>query len=45
MKRATMSELHAAELAELDTEKAQIHNASNEEKLRKELDDSKYQNL
>ena len=25
MKQATMSELHAAELAELDTEKAQIH--------------------
>ena len=45
VKRATMSELHAAELAELDTEKAQIHNASDEKKLRKELDDSKYQNL
>ncbi len=45
VKRATMSELHAAELAELDTEKAQIHEASDEEKLRKELDDSKYQNL
>ena len=45
VKRATMSELHAAELAELDTEKAQIHGASDEEKLRKELDDSKYQNL
>jgi hypothetical protein len=45
VKRATMSELHAAELAELDTEKAQIHEASDEKKLRKELDDSKYQNL
>jgi hypothetical protein len=45
VKRATMSELHAAELAELDTEKAQIHEASDEEKMRKELDDSKYQNL
>ena len=45
VKRATMSELHAAELAELDTEKAQIHDASDEEKIRKELDDSKYQNL
>ena len=45
VKRATMSELHAAELAELDTEKAQIHDASEEEKLRKELDDSRYQNL
>ena len=44
VKRATMSELHAAELAELDTEKAQIHEASDEEKLRKELDDSKFQN-
>jgi hypothetical protein len=44
VKRATMSELHAAELAELDTEKAQIHEASDEEKLRKELDDSRYQN-
>jgi len=45
LKRATMSELHAAELAEMDTEKAQIHNAYDEEKIRKELDDSKYQNL
>jgi hypothetical protein len=45
VKRATMSELHAAEQAELDTEKAQIHEASREEKLRKELDDSKFQNL
>ena len=44
VKRATMSELHAAELAELDTEKAQIYEASDEEKLRKELDDSRYQN-
>jgi hypothetical protein len=45
VKRATMSELHAAEQAELDTEKAQIHEASREEKLRKELDNSKFQNL
>ena len=45
MKPATMSELHAAELAELDTENVQIHNASNEGKIRKELDDSRYQNL
>ena len=45
VKRATMSELHAAELAELDTEKGQIHDVSDEEKLRKQLDDSKYQNL
>ena len=45
VKRATMSELHAAELAELHTEKAQIHDASDEEKTNKELDDSRYQNL
>lgn len=45
VKRATMGELQAAERAELETEKAQIHNAPDEEKLRKELDDSKYQNL
>ncbi len=45
VKRATMSELHAAELAELDTEKAQIYDASDEEKFKKELDDSKYQDL
>jgi hypothetical protein len=45
LKRATMSELHAAELAELNAEKVQIHDASNEEKIKKELDDSKYQNL
>jgi len=45
VKRATMSELHAAELAELEAIKTQIPEASDEEKLRKELDDSKYQNL
>ena len=45
VKRASMSDLHAAEQAELDTEKAQIPEASYEEKMRKELDDSKYQNL
>ncbi len=45
VKRASMSDLHAAEQAELDTEKVQISEASEEEKLRKELDDSKYQNL
>lgn len=45
VKRETMSELHAAELAELDTEKMQIHNTSDDEKIRKELYDSKYQNL
>lgn len=45
VKRATMGELHAAELAELDTEKMEIHDAPDEEKISKELDDSKYQNL
>ena len=45
VRRASVSDLHAAELAELDTEKVQIPEASEEEKLRKELDDSKYQNL
>ena len=39
-----MNDLHAAEQAELDTEKVQIPEASQEEKLRKELDDSRYQN-
>jgi hypothetical protein len=45
VKRAFMSDLHAAEQAELDTEKVQISGASEEEQLRKELDDSRYQNL
>jgi hypothetical protein len=45
VKRATMGELHAAELAELDAEKMQIYDAPDEEKIRKELDESKYQNL
>jgi len=45
MRRASMSELQGAEQAELYTEKVQIHDASDEEKSRKELDDSKYQNL
>jgi hypothetical protein len=45
MRRASMSELEGAEQAELYTEKAQIHDASHEEKIRKELDDSRYQNL
>jgi len=45
VRRASMSDLHAAEQAELTTEKAQISEASEEEKLRKELDDSRYQNL
>jgi len=45
VKQATMGELHAAELAELETEKALIQGAPDEEKIRKELDDSRYQNL
>ena len=45
IKRASMSDLQAAEQAELIVEEAQIPEASAEEKLRKELDDSKYQNL
>ena len=45
VKRASMSDLHTAEQAELDIEKVQIPETSEEEKLRKELDDSRYQNL
>jgi hypothetical protein len=45
VKRASMSDLHAAEQAELDTTKVQIPETSEEEKLRKKLDDSRYQNL
>jgi hypothetical protein len=45
VKRASMSDLHAAEQAELDTEKVHISEASEKENLRKELDDSRYQNL
>ena len=45
VKRATMSELQAAEMAELDTEKAKIHASSDENKARKNLENSKYQNL
>ena len=45
VKRASMSDLQAAEQAELIVEEVQIPEVSDEEKLRKELDDSKYQNL
>jgi hypothetical protein len=45
VKGATTVELHAAELAEADTEKMQIHAAPDVEKNRKELDDSRYQSL
>jgi len=44
VRRVSMSDLHAAGQAELYAEKAQIPEASEEENLRKELDDSKYQN-
>jgi hypothetical protein len=45
VKAATMSELYAAELAELDTENVKIHDSFEKEKVRKELDDSRYQSL
>jgi hypothetical protein len=45
VKRVSMSDLHAAELAELNTIKTQIPEASEKDKLRKELDDSRYQDL
>ena len=44
MKRASISDLQAAELAELDKGKSQLFKNSEEEKRRKELDDSRYQN-
>ena len=44
MKRASISDLQAAELAELDEGKNQFFKNSEEEKRRKELDDSRYQN-
>jgi hypothetical protein len=45
MKRASLNDLHAAEQAELVVGQAQIPETSEEEKLRKDLDDSRYQNL
>ena len=45
MKRASISDLHAAEVAELDKVENQFFKHSEEEKSRKELDDSRYQNL
>ncbi len=44
VKQATMSELHAAELAELDSDEVQFHDTSDEEKTMKGLDDSRFQN-
>lgn len=45
VRRASMDTLHAAEEAELEGEKAQVPEMSKEEKLKKEMDDSKYQGL
>jgi hypothetical protein len=42
---ATLSQLRAAEQAELESAKAQVTEVSKEEKLKKEIDDSKYQGL
>ncbi|MGB7538090.1 MAG: hypothetical protein WBM17_06095 [Anaerolineales bacterium] len=42
---ASIQQLRAAEQAELETEKGQIPEATEEEKLKKALDDSKYQGL
>ena len=45
VRRASLRDLHAAEQAELVTEKGKIAEASKEEKMREALDDSRYQNL
>ncbi len=45
VRRASMDALRAAEEAELEGEKAQVPEMSEAEKLKKELDDSKYQGL
>jgi len=45
VRHASMDKLRAAEEAELEGEKAQVPELSEEEKLKKELDDSKYQGL
>jgi hypothetical protein len=45
VKRAPLGQLRAAEQAELEAAKEQIPKVSEEEALRKELDDSKYQGL
>lgn len=44
VKRASINDLQAAQLAELANEKVQIPETSEDEKLRKELDNSRYQN-
>lgn len=45
VQRASLGELHSAEQAELERSKAQVVESSEEEKLKKELDDSKYQRM
>jgi DNA-directed RNA polymerase subunit RPC12/RpoP len=45
VRRASVQELRAAEQAEIETAKGPIPEASKEEKLRKELEDSKFQGL
>jgi hypothetical protein len=45
VRHASIDKLHAAEQAELEREKAQIPEASAEEKLKKELDDSRFSGL
>lgn len=45
VRRTSLAELQTAEQAELERSKAQVVETSAEEKLKKELDDSKYQGL
>jgi len=45
VRRASINELRAAEQAELAAEPEQVTGLSEEEKLKKDLDDSRYQNL
>ncbi len=45
VRRASLSELQAAEQAEIFNEQPQVTEVSEEEKMRKELDDSKYQTM
>lgn len=45
VRRAPLDDLRSAEQAELERSKAQVTQAPEEEKLKKELDDSKYQSM
>lgn len=45
VRRATLNELHAAEQAEIVEETTQLPELSEEEKLRRGIDDSRYQNM